>query len=226
MSLTFGLLVFPGVTQLDLTGPFEVVHRVPGAKVHVLWKTLDPVHADSGLGLLPTTTFADCPPLDVLLVPGGAGQVPLMADAEVLGFLREKAATARYVTAVCTGALVLGAAGLLRGYEAATHWAFMPFLEAFGATPREARVVVDRDRITGGGVTAGIDIALHIVAEAASPDAARTIELALEYDPEPPFGCGHPRRAPEPLVAAARAALEAQLAERGVRVAEAAAALR
>lgn len=226
MPLTFGLLLFPGVTQLDLTGPFEVVHRVPGAKVHVLWKTLAPVHADSGLGLLPTTTFADCPPLDVLLVPGGAGQVPLMADAEVLGFLREKAETARYVTAVCTGALVLGAAGLLRGYEAATHWAFMPFLEAFGATPREARVVVDRDRITGGGVTAGIDIALRIVAEVASPDVARTIELALEYDPEPPFGCGHPRRAPEALVHAARAALEAQLAERGVRVAEAAAALR
>lgn len=225
MTTTIGMLLYPGLTQLDLTGPYEVLQRVPGARVELVWKTRDLVRADSGLGLSPTTTFADCPPLDVVMVPGGAGQVPLMSDPMVLDFLREKAETARYVTSVCTGALVLGAAGLLRGYRAATHWAYMDFLPAFGAIADGARVVVDRNRVTGGGVTAGIDFALVLAAEIAGEATARTIELSLEYDPAPPYRCGHPRVAPPELVAAAKAALAANLAERGVRVEEAAKAL-
>jgi cyclohexyl-isocyanide hydratase len=216
------MLLYPGLTQLDLTGPYEVLQRVPGARVELVWKTADVVRADSGLGLMPTTTFADCPPLDVIMVPGGVGQVPLMSDATVLDFLREKAETARYVTSVCTGALVLGAAGLLRGYRAATHWAYMDFLPAFGALPDAARVVVDRNRVTGGGVTAGLDFALVLAAEIAGEATAKTIELSLEYDPAPPYRCGHPRVAPPELVSAAKAALAANLAERGVRVEEAA----
>lgn len=222
MTTTIGMLLYPGLTQLDLTGPYEVLKRVPGARVELVWKSLDVVRADSGLGLSPTTTFADCPPLDVVMVPGGVGQVPLMSDPVVLDFLREKAETARYVTSVCTGALVLGAAGLLRGYRAATHWAYMDFLPAFGAVPDGARVVVDRNRVTGGGVTAGLDFALVLAAEIAGEATAKTIELSLEYDPAPPYRCGHPRVAPPELVEAAKAALAASLAERGVRVEEAA----
>src|SRR3954468_11861659 len=131
MTLHIGMLLFARLTQLDLTGPFEVLHRVPDAKVHLVWKDTQPVQADSGLGIVPTTSFADCPPLDIVFVPGGRGQVPLMTDAVVLDFLRRHAATARYVTSVCTGALVLGAAGLLDGYNAATHWAFVELLPAF-----------------------------------------------------------------------------------------------
>lgn len=218
MTTTIGMLLYPGLTQLDLTGPYEVLHRVPGARVELVWKTLDVVRADSGLGLSPTTTFAACPALDVLMVPGGAGQVPLMSDPEVLAFLRNKAETARWVTAVCTGSLVLGAAGLLQGYRAATHWAYMDFLPAFGAIPDGSRVVVDRNRVTGGGVTAGLDFALRLAAEIAGEPTAKTLELSLEYDPAPPYGCGHPRKAPAELVAAAKAALARSLTERGVHV--------
>ncbi len=225
MTTTIGMLLYPGLTQLDLTGPYEVLQRVPGARVELVWKTLDVVRADSGLGLSPTTTFADCPPLDVVMVPGGVGQVPLMSDPVVLDFLREKAEAARYVTSVCTGALVLGAAGLLRGYRAATHWAYMDFLPVFGAVPDGARVVVDRNRVTGGGVTAGLDFALVLAAEIAGEATAKTIELSLEYDPAPPYRCGHPRVAPPELVTAAKAALAASLTERGVLVEEAAKAL-
>ena len=222
MTTTIGMLLYPGLTQLDLTGPYEVLQRVPGARVELVWKNLDVVRADSGLGLSPTATFADCPALDVIMVPGGVGQVPLMSDPVVLDFLRERAETARYVTSVCTGALVLGAAGLLRGYRAATHWAYVDFLPAFGAVPDGARVVVDRNRVTGGGVTAGLDFALVLAAEIAGEATAKTIELSLEYDPAPPYRCGHPRVAPPELVTAAKAALAASLSERGVRVEEAA----
>jgi cyclohexyl-isocyanide hydratase len=186
------MLLFPGLTQLDLTGPFEVLHRVPDARVHLVWKDTAPVRADSGLALLPTTALRDCPPLDVVFVPGGAGQIPLMSDAEVLAFVRTQGLRARYVTSVCTGALVLGAAGLLEGYEATTHWAYVDLLPAFGARPVRRRVVVDRNRITGGGVTAGIDFGLRLAAEVAGEDVAKSIQLGLEYDPEPPFRSGHP----------------------------------
>src|SRR5688572_29427732 len=143
-----GMLLYPGLTQLDLTGPFEVLHRIPGATVHLAWKTTAPVRADSGLGLVPKTTLADTPLLDVVMVPGGFGQIALMDDAEVLDWLRAHARTAKYVTAVCTGSLLLGAAGLLDGYRATTHWAFTELLPDFGATYSPGRVIVDRDRIT------------------------------------------------------------------------------
>jgi cyclohexyl-isocyanide hydratase len=204
MTLHIGMLLYPRLTQLDLTGPFEVLHRVPDTKVHLVWKDTQPVSADSGLGLIPTTAFADCPPLDIVFVPGGIGQVALMTDAVVLDFLRHHGKTARYVTSVCTGALVLGAAGLLDGYRAATHWAFVELLPAFGARHEPGRVVVDRNRITGGGVTAGIDFALRLAAELAGEDVARSIQLSLEYDPAPPFASGHPDVADPALVARLR----------------------
>jgi len=204
MTLQIGMLLYPGLTQLDLTGPFEVLHRLPDAQVHLVWKDTQPVRADSGLGLVPTTTFADCPPLDIVFVPGGIGQVALMADPVVLDFLRHHGKTAKYVTSVCTGALVLGAAGLLDGYRAATHWAFVELLPAFGARHEPGRVVVDRNRITGGGVTAGIDFALRLAAELAGEDVARSIQLGLEYDPAPPFASGHPDVADPALVARLR----------------------
>jgi cyclohexyl-isocyanide hydratase len=207
MTLHIGLVLYPRLTQLDLTGPFEVLHRLPDAKVHLVWKDTQPVYSDSGLGLLPTMTFAECPPLDVVFVPGGHGQVALMTDPVVLDFLRQHGRTARYVTSVCTGALVLGAAGLLDGYNAATHWAFTELLPAFGACHVPGRVVVDRNRITGGGVTAGIDFALRLVAELAGEDLAKAIQLGLEYDPAPPFRSGHPDVADPALVAQVRARL-------------------
>ena len=211
MTRHLGMLLYPGLTQLDLTGPFEVFHRLPDTRVHLVWKDTEPVRADSGLGLLPTTSFADCPPLDVVCVPGGFGQVALMHDEAVLGFLRAHAKSARYVTAVCTGSLLLGAAGLLTGYQATTHWAFVELLPGFGARHAPGRVVVDRDRITGGGVTAGIDFALRVAAELAGEDVAKAIQLGLEYNPDPPFACGHPDLADPALVALVRA----RLADRG-----------
>lgn len=208
------MLLYPGLTQLDLTGPFEVLHRIPDVQVHLLWKTLEPVQADSGLSILPTMTLEACPQLDVVFVGGGHGQLPLMSDEVVLGFLRKQAAGARYVTSVCTGALLLGAAGLLAGYKAATHWVFMELLPMFGAEPTARRVVVDRNRITGGGVTAGLDFALTLAAEMAGPAVAQTIQLGLEYDPEPPFEGGHPDRADPAIVAVIRARYADSLAQR------------
>ncbi len=161
--LQIGLLVFPKVTQLDLTGPVQVFSSVPGAKLHLIWKRIEPVQSDSVLVLTPTTTFAECPQLDVICVPGGFGTDDLLNDDEVLGFLRRQADGAKFVTSVCTGSLVLGAAGLLRGYRAATHWSAMDCLPALGATPTNTRVCIDRNRVTGGGVTAGIDFALTLV---------------------------------------------------------------
>jgi cyclohexyl-isocyanide hydratase len=214
MTLHIGMLLFPNLTQLDLTGPFEVMSRIPDVKMHLVWKDLEPVRADSGLGLLPTTRIDDCPQLDVLVVPGGGGQVPLMQDAQVLGFLRAQAEKARYVTAVCTGSLVLGAAGLLQGYEATTHWAYMEVLPVFGATPVHRRTVVDRNRITAGGVTSGIDFGLSIAAALAGEEVAKLIQLAIEYDPDPPFRSGHPSVAAPALVAKARALIAKSLEER------------
>ena len=153
--LQIGLLIFPKVTQLDLTGPVQVFSSVPGAKVHLIWKRIEPVASDSVLTLTPTITFADCPQLDVICVPGGFGTDEMVNDEEVLDFLHRQAEGAKYVTSVCTGSLVLGAAGLLRGYRATTHWSAMDHLAAFGAAPAKTRVCVDRNRITGGGVDHG-----------------------------------------------------------------------
>lgn len=204
-DLRFGLLLFPDLTQLDLTGPYEVFRRAPGVATHLVAKTLDPVRADSGLRLLPDTTLAGCPPLDVVCVPGGPGVNAAMEDAAILDFLRTQAAGARYVTSVCTGALVLGAAGLLRGRRATTHWASHDFLAAFGAIPTAGRVVRDGNLFTGGGVTAGIDFALTLLAELFGEAEAQAIQLYIEYAPAPPFAAGSPETAPHEVVAAVRA---------------------
>jgi cyclohexyl-isocyanide hydratase len=194
------LLAYPGVTQLDLTGPQEVFTKVRGVEVRLYWKTLSPVISASGLQLIPTHTFEDESPIDLLCVPGGPGQVELMADEEVLGFLRRAAEGARSITSVCTGSLLLGAAGLLQGYRATTHWTSMDNLEPLGAIAVQERVVCDRNRITGAGVTAGIDFALTVIAQLWGEGVARAVQLGLEYDPQPPFATGSPRSAsPEEL---------------------------
>ncbi|NRF71184.1 DJ-1/PfpI family protein [Aquincola sp. S2] len=193
--LHIGFLLFPRVTQLDLTGPAQVLSRVPNAAVHLLWKTKEPVVTDVGFEINPTTRFADCPPLTVLCVPGGFGIDDLLTDKVTLGFLRQQGETARYVTSVCNGSLVLGAAGLLNGYRSACHWMWRKYLPRFGAEPVAERVVRDRNRISGGGVTAGIDFGLALAAELAGEEVAKTLQLAFEYDPHPPFDCGSPEKA-------------------------------
>ena len=220
-----GLLVFPNLTQLDLTGPYEVLARLPGAETLLLWKSLDPVRSEHGLTILPSTTLASCPALDLLLVPGGAGINPLLEDAEVLAFLRRAAGAARYVVGICTGSLVLGAAGLLRGRRAGTHWMSRELLRAFGAEPVAQRVVVDGNLYTGGGVTAGIDVALTVVAAIAGRAAAEAIQLGIEYDPAPPFSSGSPERADPAVLGAVRARAEPRQRDRAARIARAAAAL-
>jgi len=221
MTIRIAMLLFPNLTQLDLTAPYEVLTRLPGAEVELAWKSLDAVASGTGLVLSPNTTLAKAAPADVLFVPGGNGLVPLLRDPEVLEFVRRQAATARYVTAVCTGSLLLGAAGLLEGYRATTHWAYHEFLPRCGAIPVRNRVVVDRNRITAGGVTAGIDFALRLTAELGGEQLARAIQLGLEYDPEPPFDSGVPERATPELVrtvldrlATARRGYAEQLPER------------
>jgi cyclohexyl-isocyanide hydratase len=183
-----GFVLFPNVTQLDLTGPLQVLHRMPGAAVHIVARTLAPVPSDCGLSLLPTTTFAECPPLDILCVPGGFGVSDAIADASLMAFVRSQADGARYIASVCTGAFVLGAAGLLRGRRATTHWAYHALLAETGAFPTQGRVVQDGPVITGGGVTAGIDFAFALIAIAAGEEASRRIQVALEYDPAPAVG--------------------------------------
>ena len=225
MPFHIGLLIFPDITQLDMTGPHEVFIKFPGAKVHLIWKSREPVMAGGGMQFVPTTTFAECPQLDLICVPGGAGMNALLNDAETLDFIRRQAKGARYVTSVCTGALVLGAAGLLKGKRAATHWMSREMLSAFGATPVAERVVIDGNTITGGGVTAGIDFALTVAAQAFGPELAKAIQLGIEYDPHPPFDSGAPERAEPALVAAVRAGAAKRQAERQAAVDRAAARL-
>jgi len=203
MTLHIGLLVFPKVQQLDLTGPYDVFATMPGVVVHLVWKDLEPLLSSTGLTLVPTVTFADCPDLDVICVPGGVGVDALMEDPETLAFIRHQASTAQYITSVCTGALVLGAAGLLKGRPATTHWASHSLLEQFGAIPVKERVVRDGNLMTGGGVTAGIDFALTLIGEVFDADKSRTIQLQLEYAPAPPFDSGRPDTAPANVLAVA-----------------------
>lgn len=203
-ALEIGFPLFPALTQLDLTGPWEVLTRLEGARCHLLAHDLAPVRSASGLTIMPTITYADCPPLTMICVPGGPGHLNAMEDEALLAFLRRQAPGCRYVTAVCTGALVLAAAGLLRGYRATTHWMSRERLGTFGAIPVVERVVIDRNRITGGGVTAGIDFALTVAAEIAGAETARQIQLGIEYDPAPPFAGGTPETSDPPLVAAVR----------------------
>lgn len=204
MTLQFGILIFPNVQQLDATAPYDVFASIPGAKVHLIWKDRSAITSATGLVLAPTMTFAECPALDVLCVPGGRGINALLQDAEVLGFLRAQAARARYVSSVCTGSLVLGAAGLLKGRRATTHWASHDFLAKFGAIPTHGRVVRDGNLFTAGGVTAGIDFGLTVVAELLGDAQAQTIQLGHEYAPEPPFRAGTPETAPPAVLAAAK----------------------
>ncbi len=214
MPLQIGMLLFPHLTQLDLTGPHEVLARIRDVQVHVIAKTLDPCMSETGLALLPTTTFAQAPAIDLLFVPGGVGQIAAVDDDETLDWVARVGEQARWVTSACTGSLLLGSAGLLRGYRAATHWAFMDLLPLVGATPVNRRVVIDRNRITSGGVTAGIDIALHIASEIAGREEAERIQLALEYDPEPPFRAGHPNVASPELVARVREGISKRYTQR------------
>ena len=204
MTLRFGILVFPGVQQLDLTGPYEIFASAAGAAVDLIWKDRAAIRSSTGLSLEPTTTLVDCPPLDVLCIPGGGGINALLEDDVVLDFVRDRAAQARYVTSVCTGALVLGAAGLLKGRRATTHWNAHDFLVAFGAIPVEDRIVQDGNLITAGGVTSGIDFGLAVIAELLGQEEAELIQLSLEYAPQPPFRSGTPREARPAVLAAAR----------------------
>jgi cyclohexyl-isocyanide hydratase len=191
-----GFVIFPDLTQLDFTGPQQVLARLPESAMHIVAKSSAPVPSDSGLGLVPTHTFADCPRLDLLCVPGGvAGVVRAMGDHETIDFVRRQAGVAKYVTSVCTGAFILGVAGLLKGRRATTHWAFTELLPLVGATYEKGRVVKDGNLITAGGVTSGIDFGFRVVAEIAGESVAQAIQLGLEYDPQPPFASGHPDRA-------------------------------
>lgn len=203
-GFTIGMVVFPNFTHLDMTGPFEVFGRVPGARVLTVGSSRGPVTSDTGLHIVPDITLAESPQLDVICVPGGPGINRMLEDGEMLGWLVEQERKARYLTSVCSGALVLGAAGLLRGYKAATHWLSMDFLPIFGAIPVAERVVIDRNRITGGGVTAGIDFGLVVAARLADDATAQRIQLMMEYDPAPPFDAGSPDRARPEIVAAVR----------------------
>lgn len=199
-----GMLVFPMMTSLDILGPFEVLARAPDCHAELVWKDREPVRGDTGLAILPDRAFGEAPQYDVIVVPGGPGQTPLMEDAEVLGFLRRQAAGAQLVTSVCTGSLLLGAAGLLQGRKATSHWLSIDQLALFGVEVVPDRVVVDGDRITGAGVTSGLDFAFTVLAALRGADAAKALQLLLEYDPAPPFQSGHPRVAEPELVARVR----------------------
>jgi len=210
-----GMLIFPRLTQLDMTGPYEVLARLPNTKVHLVAHTLDPVKTDRGMMIVPTVTIADCPQLDLVMVPGGPGQQDLMEDPVVLEFLQRQARGVKYITSVCTGSLVLGAAGLLKGKRATSHWAAIEHLTALGAIPVNDRVVVDGNIVTGAGVASGIDFALAVAAILEGEEVARQIQLQIEYDPAPPFNSGSPKTAAPELLATLRARGAALNEQRG-----------
>ena len=216
MTRCIGMLIFPRMTQLDMTGPYEVLARLPGTSVELVARTLEPVATDRGMKILPTVTYATCPPFDVLMVPGGPGQQDLMEDAAALEFLRQAAAGAKFVTSVCTGSLLLAAAGLLKGKRATSHWAAIDNLALLGAIPVREKVVVDGNVVTGAGVTSGIDFALTLAAILDGETVAREIQLQIEYDPAPPFDSGSPATARIETVATVRARLEKLSEERRV----------
>jgi len=199
-----GMLIFPELTQLDMTGPYEVLARLPNTKVLLVAHTMAPVKTDRGMQIVPSITFAQCPQLDLVMVPGGPGQQQLMEDAVVIEFLQRQARGAKYVTSVCTGSLVLGAAGLLKGKRATSHWAAIDHLKLLGAIPVSEKVVIDGNVITGAGVTSGIDFALTVAATLEGEEIARSIQLQIEYDPAPPFNSGSPKTASAATVNAIR----------------------
>jgi cyclohexyl-isocyanide hydratase len=216
MYFRFGILCFPGVQQLDLTGPYEVFASARDMQVDLVWKTTEPVRASTGLWLTPSATYEDAPEYDLICVPGGGGVNPLLTDGETLDFVRAQAKTARFITSVCTGSLVLGQAGLLKGKRAATHWNAMDLLERFGAIAVEERVVRDGNLITAGGVTSGIDFGLSVVAELMGRDEAEIIQLSLEYAPAPPFDAGLPAHVRPEILAEARQRMARSREEREV----------
>jgi cyclohexyl-isocyanide hydratase len=198
-----GFVIFPDLTQLDFTGPQQVLARLPQSAMHIVAKSAAPVPSDSGLSLLPTHTFENCPQLDLICIPGGrGGVVQAMNDRETVAFVQRQSRAAQYVTSVCTGAFILGVAGLLKGRRATTHWAYAELLPLVGATHEKARIVKDGNVITAGGVTSGIDFGLSVVGEIAGETVAQAIQLGIEYHPNPPFDSGHPDRAPEAAKAA------------------------
>jgi cyclohexyl-isocyanide hydratase len=202
-NFKLGFVIFPDLTQLDLTGPLQVLARLPDSTTFIVGKSDSPVPSDCGLSLVPTHTFANCPALDLICIPGGVkGVIGAIGDHETIDFVRRQAKAAKYVTSVCTGAFVLGVAGLLKGRRATTHWAYTELLPLVGATYEKARIVQDGNLFTAGGVTAGVDFGLSIAAEIAGDTVARTIQLGIEYDPAPPFDCGHPDRAPAAIKSA------------------------
>ncbi|MDZ8053808.1 MAG: DJ-1/PfpI family protein [Aulosira sp. ZfuVER01] len=205
-SISIGIVLFPNVTQLDFTGPYEVFAKLPNTQLYLLAEALVPIRSDRGLTFLPDTTFAQSPHLDVLFVPGGPGIDAKLEDRNFLDFLKTQGAKARYITSVCTGSLLLAAAGLLQGYRATTHWLSLDLLGLFGVEVVEQRVVIDRDRITGGGITSGIDFGLVIAAELFGEDIAQSIQLQIEYNPQPPFNSGSPHTAPEAITNRVKAA--------------------
>ncbi len=217
--------LYPRVTQLDFTGPYEVFARLPGAECIMASATGEDVVADGGLTFTNVKKLADIESCALICVPGGFGTVAAMGDAEFVRQVKRLSDSAKYVTSVCTGSLLLGAAGLLQGKRAACHWAWRDQLSLFGATPDPARVVRDGNIITGGGVTAGIDMALTVMAEIAGDDYAQTVQLAMEYAPAPPFDSGRPERAPAHIVANAQQRLNGMRDERDAAAAKAAAAL-
>lgn len=200
--LRIAVLLFPNVTQLDMTGPVQVLSRLGNARLDLVWKTLDPVPTDAGFSIVPTATLAEVPAADILCVPGGFGVNGVIADDDVMDWVGTVGRAATWVTSVCTGSLILGAAGLLEGYRAGCHWSQRHMLPLFGAVPVAERVVIDRNRVTGGGVTAGIDFALTLTALLRGREHAEAVQLSLEYAPEPPFDSGSPDRARAEVVAA------------------------
>jgi cyclohexyl-isocyanide hydratase len=201
--LEIGAIVFPNMDQCDFTGPFEVLSRLPDSTFHIAWRRRESIRDCHGLILTPEVSLAECPQLDLLVVPGGHGQEALMDDEEVLSFVRDQSRGAKYVFSVCTGALICGAAGLLKGVKATTHWSAFHLLEYYGAIPTDARVVEDGKVVSAAGVTAGFDGALVIASRLRGEDVAREIQLSIEYAPEPPFQSGSPKNArPETLEAA------------------------
>ena len=194
------MVIFPNLTQLDLTGPYEVFGRLLTTKVLLIAESIEPVKSDNGLWLTPDTIFENSPQVDLLFVPGGRGIFEAMQNKKLIGFLQKQAVNGKYITSVCTGSLVLAAAGLLNGYKATTHWLSLHLLKLFGIEVIEERVVIDRNRITGGGVTAGIDFGLFVAAKVFGESVAKEVQLMMEYDPAPPFNSGSPKTSDAQIV--------------------------
>lgn len=203
-TFTIGFLIYPGVTALDFVGPSQILSQAPGMSVEIIAKTSDPVLTDSGYSILPTKTCAEVDALDMICIPGGTGQQIVMDDEEVVDFVRQIGSKAQFVSSVCSGSLLLGKAGLLAGYKATSHWAFVDDLARYGAIPTHERVVIDRNRITGAGVSAGIDFAFTFIAKQLGEDIARVLQLGIEYDPAPPFDSGSPEKAGPEITAPVR----------------------